>query len=749
MKIKVQGKTYEVSDEFKNLSKKDQQKVLQNIVSQEIVSGQQANTRQPEEIGNIKGLSRAALGQGLLFGFGDELEAGVRSGFGLLSDYGDKVKDVRQEIADYQALNPGKSISAELGGAVIPTAIAGFLTAPAGGSGGAAVGAGTAARIAARAPSIARQIGQGAKVGAGYGGVYGVGTGQSEEGANIGQIAYDRAMSGLKGAAIGGTVGGVMQPAISGGIKGIGKLKDSVNQLRGDANAANRFADRKILQALNNDGSNLRLQYNALKQQREALIAKANKEGKMFPDEVYEIDNQMSKIADNINTANPGIKGLNKTDDGLDMTIADTGEAAQRLAYAANSMANTQGQKVVNQLVGRQNDQAMRIVGNMHKAVKTDPNKIGVQYIDDLAAQQSGSARLNYPEAYKTTIPVSEFKSIFGNKNYNDLLVDAAKRATKILKADGKDVPDLGKILADKGKLQFGLFDDFMSQDLSTEFFHAIKMGMDDIIDAGTKVNARGQIEVTRYAQKVLKTKNKFNDIIKANNKQYAEANKQFSDKAKLIETFNKGEKIARQDIRSIEKTLNNLNPGEKEAFKNGIMSYFTELAEKQGSNQNFINKIFNNEKNKKLFKLIMDPKDYKAFEKYMAREGAASKTLKDVLQGSPTATRQQAQKELGEGIGDNLIQAGNRGLTGNLLYAGGKAVNKLGGVDSQRAALISEKLFATDPATQRKIVEQLMKENEALAREVARNLSISNQGAKFSGGAFGVGVASDPNNPR
>ena len=33
---------------------------------------------------------------------------------------------------------------------------------------------------------------------------------------------------------------------------------------------------------------------------------------------------------------------------------------------------------------------------------------------------------------------------------------------------------------------------------------------MDDIIDAGTKVNAIGQTEVTKYAQKVAKTKKRF-----------------------------------------------------------------------------------------------------------------------------------------------------------------------------------------------------------------------------------------------
>ena len=73
----------------------------------------------------------------------------------MLGDYGDKVKDVRQEIADYQALNPGKSISAEIGGAIIPTAIAGLFS---GGTGSAAGGAATTARIASRAPSVAQAI---------------------------------------------------------------------------------------------------------------------------------------------------------------------------------------------------------------------------------------------------------------------------------------------------------------------------------------------------------------------------------------------------------------------------------------------------------------------------------------------------------------------------------------------------------------------------------------------------------------
>lgn len=705
MKIKVQGKTYEVSDEFRDLSKADQQKVLQNIVSQEMVSGQQENTRRPEEIGNIKGLSRAALGQGLLFGFGDELEAGVRTGFGLLGDYGDKVKDVRQEIADYQALNPGKSISAEIGGAIIPTAIAGLFS---GGTGSAAGGAATTARIASRAPSVARQFGQGAKIGAGYGGVYGVGTGQSEDGANIGQIAYDRAMSGLKGAALGGTVGGVMQPAIGGGIRGINKVRDMANQAgilggKSAEEAAERFANRKVLGALNQD----------------------------------------DKF-----TVGGGLKGLDDQADDLPKVIADTGEAAGRQGYAVTSISNPSNNKTVDTLVGRQQDQAMRIVRNTQKALKTDPDKIGINYIDDLASQQSIQARANYPEAYNKTISVAKFEDFFGNRAYSNLLNDAAKRAQKILQAEGKDVPDLAAILADKGKTYFGSYKDFLNQDLSTEFFHALKMGMDDIIDAGTKVNAIGQTEVTKYAQKVIKTKNAFDKVIRDNNSLYAKANDAFSDKARLLNVFKDGTNVNKMDIRSIQNKFEKMNPGEKEAFKNGVISHFIELAEKSQVNTNFVNKIFGSTKNQQLFETIMDAKTYKKFKDYIKRETAASKTLKDTLQGSPTELRIQAKRELGEGGGEALVQAGNRGITGNLAYFGGKALNRLGGVDANRAAKIADKLFETDPARQKIILNELAKENDAMAKEVARILQLSNKGAGVVGGPFAVGVVSDPNNP-
>ena len=46
--------------------------------------------------------------------------------------------------------------------------------------------------------------------------------------------------------------------------------------------------------------SDLQKQYDNLKIKRDSLITKANKEQKFFPEEVYDIDAEMSKIADTI-----------------------------------------------------------------------------------------------------------------------------------------------------------------------------------------------------------------------------------------------------------------------------------------------------------------------------------------------------------------------------------------------------------------------------------------------------------------
>ena len=49
---------------------------------------------------------RTAIGQGAALGFGDEIEAGLRTGFGLLGDYGATRDAIRGDVKDFAKENP-------------------------------------------------------------------------------------------------------------------------------------------------------------------------------------------------------------------------------------------------------------------------------------------------------------------------------------------------------------------------------------------------------------------------------------------------------------------------------------------------------------------------------------------------------------------------------------------------------------------------------------------------------------------
>ena len=52
-------------------------------------------------------------------GFGDEIEAGLKTGFGLLGDYGKIVGDIRDDIDAFRFSDLGLAYGSEIGGAVL------------------------------------------------------------------------------------------------------------------------------------------------------------------------------------------------------------------------------------------------------------------------------------------------------------------------------------------------------------------------------------------------------------------------------------------------------------------------------------------------------------------------------------------------------------------------------------------------------------------------------------------------------
>jgi len=200
---------------------------LDNQGKQDLVNriSREGTSSEPKEMSTAESLAgggRTAL-QGLTLGFGDEAEAGLRTGFGLLGDYDATVADIRSNIKDFRKENPATALGLELGG--------GLLT----GGLGAARAAGTT--LGREALKRYGTTGFGAGVGATEGAIAGVGAGEDLE---------SRATGGVLGLGLGGAIGGALPSAIN---LGKGVIDRVSLPFRGDK-AVQTAADRKIVQGI-------------------------------------------------------------------------------------------------------------------------------------------------------------------------------------------------------------------------------------------------------------------------------------------------------------------------------------------------------------------------------------------------------------------------------------------------------------------------------------------------------------------
>jgi hypothetical protein len=154
----------------------------------------------------LTGAARAAIGQGLGMGWGDEAEAWLRSKLGQ-GDYQPILNKIRNEYGAYAKENPVTSVALEFAGGAVPGVASMFVP------GGQAVGA---SRLAAGISPLLRSAGLGAATGA----ISGAGSANEN----------NRTAGAVTGGAIGGTFGAALPPAISGATSAVKWLKDRLAQ---------------------------------------------------------------------------------------------------------------------------------------------------------------------------------------------------------------------------------------------------------------------------------------------------------------------------------------------------------------------------------------------------------------------------------------------------------------------------------------------------------------------------------------
>jgi hypothetical protein len=138
------------------------------------------------------------LAAGLTFEFGDEIEAGFRTGFGTNGDYKTTRDEIRAEMDQFRDNNRGEALAWNVAGS-LPTALI----------------PGLGMAKAAQGASFLTKAGTGAAVGLGEGVLAGVGASDSD---SLGGMAIDGVIGGALGTGI-GAGGGLLAGKIADGVK--------------------------------------------------------------------------------------------------------------------------------------------------------------------------------------------------------------------------------------------------------------------------------------------------------------------------------------------------------------------------------------------------------------------------------------------------------------------------------------------------------------------------------------------------
>ena len=188
------------------------------------------------------GAARAAIGQGLGMGWGDEAEAWLRSKLAGSQGYEAELAQINKDYAQYSKENPFVAPALEFTGGAAP-ALAAMLATPATGGAAAPAAIAAGARTAgALSRMAANPIVRGAGVGALTGGVSGSGSAQPG----------DRASGAVVGGTVGAVLGAGLPMAVHGGKDLLTFAKDRLSR---DPSYIENRAAAKINAAL--DRSNL------------------------------------------------------------------------------------------------------------------------------------------------------------------------------------------------------------------------------------------------------------------------------------------------------------------------------------------------------------------------------------------------------------------------------------------------------------------------------------------------------------
>ena len=662
----------EAPEGFADLSSAEKQKVV-NRLARQALEDRQKSVMEPESSGIPAALRTA--GQGLALGFGDEIEAGLRTGFGFLGDYDETVGDIRQDIDLFAKDNPLTAAGLTIGG--------GLLT---GGVGAARAGAALAAREGANA--LGRRLagtaagrtlaktgptGIAAGVGAGEGAI--AGAGAADEGSRLGGAGVGLLAGGAFGAAAPALTSGAVSAA-----KGIGTRLG----IRGD-DAVQEAADLKVLQAF--------------------------ERAKTTPE----------KVGEELRAAQEaGVTG---------MMVADVGGDATRRMAAGSANVTGEGmdiaKDVLDQRARSMGDEIASEVGTVLAGGKT-----AAQATEEIIERQSANAGQDYNRAFfvdgnpagdEVMVPVDDLKGLLGGAR----MKSAYQQAVETAELEGVQMPKYDDLISGKA-----------TEDISLRQLHYMKIGLDGAIETGGRQGSLASNQkrlLVGRKNEFLKLLDEASPQIDGESS-YKIARTKFAGDAALRDAIEEGKKFMTGDVDELTGIVAKMSDSEKEAFRIGVAQAVRNSVDSVADLGDAGKRIFGTDKKKKLLRVAFpDQKSFDQFEKNMMRRAEQVQTRNKVVVGSRTAPLGEDIDDLS--VSATLLDTAVRqGVIPAALQAGGRVTSR-GLMGERVGSQVARNLFETDAARQQAFLNRLI---EARGREATRQAA-ANRRAFRRGAASGI----------
>lgn len=467
--------------------------------------------------------------------------------------------------------------------------------------------------------NAAKLAAQSAKTGAVYGGLYGLGSSEAD---TVGGVARDVGTN----AAIGGAVGGVAQPIISGvsglgknlAIRAFGNVKNtgSINQAGGQTGAIDPI------------GGIVDKSQEWIKRQGDAKIAEAlaqtgrarNKNIRLLPSgEQVPYSTILAERVDKMPIGTPlaSLSGQKSNElRSLDAVSLLSGRTAPAVSDVQGRLAETASKRYLNY--------ADKVLGGG----KPDFNKS----IAALNTKATVESKPYYDILQTVSVPI--------DNEVRDLVQRASRYASKanqMAKLEGEDFTDILRyVKPESGQTQIPLMQ-----------LERLKRAMNGAI--GT-AKAGGDSE---FARSILTAKNALMSKLEQvspttpqGDSVYRLANQKFAEPKQLIDAVEEGANIFKKNHMDIRDYKATLNDPQKQAYEIGV---FRALEEKMGtpSGRNFLSEI---SKNRNISQSLLEAMGKERFRQFagMMKGEKALKGIYSVNTGSQTAQREAALSELG-----------------------------------------------------------------------------------------------------